>query len=80
MYLQAGADLHAVQRILGHSSPVITTETYGHLDQRYIREQMLKLAVGGANAVTPEVSAAVFDANVIDFAAARRARLPTLPE
>ncbi len=73
LYLQAGADLHAVQRILGHSSPVITTKTYGHLDQKYIREQMLKLAVG---AMPEPAVGGEGGAEVVDLAAARRARTP----
>jgi integrase len=76
LYLQAGADIVAVQRILGHSSPVITTETYGHLAQGYVRAQMLKLSVDGVEIVDARAVAGDVDrgAIVINFAD-ERARL-----
>ena len=35
--VEGGADLRAVQEMLGHSS-ITTTEIYMHLDKRYLRE------------------------------------------
>ena len=43
--LEAGADLHAVQRIMRHKSPVTTMKTYGHVRQEYLRAQLAKLKV-----------------------------------
>jgi len=37
--IEGGADLRAVQQMLGHSS-ITTTEIYMHLDQQYLRESM----------------------------------------
>ena len=35
--VEAGADLRAVQEMLGHAS-IITTEIYTHMDSGYLRE------------------------------------------
>lgn len=37
--IQGGADLRAVQQMLGHAS-ITTTEIYTHLDQQYLRESL----------------------------------------
>jgi integrase/recombinase XerD len=39
--LQHGVDLRFIQVMLGHSS-ITTTEVYAHLDDRMLRETMLK--------------------------------------
>ena len=39
--VEGGADLRAVQEMLGHES-ITTTEIYTHLDQQYLRETILQ--------------------------------------
>jgi hypothetical protein len=41
-----GADVPAVQRILRHSDPRLTTETYGHLVPDYLRTQIDRPSFG----------------------------------
>lgn len=38
--IEGGADLRAVQEMLGHES-IITTEIYTHLDKKYLRENLI---------------------------------------
>ncbi len=42
--MMAGASPAAVQRILGHSDPRLTAETYGHLAPDYLRGEVERLA------------------------------------
>ena len=46
LLFQTGANPAAVQRILRHSDPRITTETYGHLTPGYLREEVDRLRFG----------------------------------
>src|SRR4051794_35694494 len=46
----AGVNPGAVQRILRHSDPRITTETYGHLQPDYLRSEIDRLRFGTAPA------------------------------
>ena len=46
LLLMRGADVAAVQRILRHSDPRLTTETYGHLVPDYLRAQIDRLSFG----------------------------------
>ena len=43
LLLEAGAELVAVQKVLRHSDPRITIETYGHLRDEFLRNEMEKL-------------------------------------
>jgi hypothetical protein len=51
-----GADLPAVQKIMRHKDPRITSETYLHLDPRYLREQIDRLHFGAHDGDTKEPS------------------------
>jgi integrase len=53
LLMMAGADIAAVQRILRHSDPRITTEVYGHLAPNYLRKEIDRLKFGGE--VTPRI-------------------------
>ena len=44
--MQAGASLAAVQRILRHKDPKITTEIYGHSEKDHLRAEMDRLTLG----------------------------------
>jgi len=52
LLMMAGVNPAAVQRILRHSDPRITTEVYGHLAPGYLRAEVDRLVLGIA-AVTP---------------------------
>jgi len=55
LLMQAGANPAAVQRILRHSNPRITTEVYGHLAPGYLRAEVDRLGFGLAEAAPVEV-------------------------
>jgi integrase len=46
LLMMAGADIAAVQKILRHSDPRITTEVYGHLAPNYLRKEIDRLRFG----------------------------------
>ena len=46
LLMMAGANPAAVQRIMRHSDPRITTEVYGHLAPGYLRTEINRLAFG----------------------------------
>jgi len=50
LLLMRGADVAAVQRILRHSDPRLTTETYGHLVPDYLRAQIDRPSFGAPTA------------------------------
>jgi hypothetical protein len=52
LLLMAGANPAAVQRILRHSDPRLTTEVYGHLVPDYLRAEIDRLSFG----ITPNSS------------------------
>lgn len=47
LWLMAGGTIADVQRNLGHSTPILTTETYGHIAEDHrVREADTRLALG----------------------------------
>ncbi len=46
LLIMSGADLAAVQRILRHSDPKLTTEAYAHLAPEYLRAEVDRLSFG----------------------------------
>lgn len=52
LLMMAGADLPAVQRIMRHTDPRITTEFYGHLSPGYLRNAIDRLVFNHRPAAT----------------------------
>ena len=50
LLMMAGANPAAVQRIMRHSDPKLTTEVYGHLAPEYLRAEVDRLAFGPSTA------------------------------
>jgi predicted Zn-ribbon and HTH transcriptional regulator len=48
LLMMSGADPAAVQRILGHSNPEITTKVYGHLSPHFLRAEAERLSLNPA--------------------------------
>ena len=46
LLLLSGADLAAVQRIMRHQDPRLTTEVYGHLSTNYLKKEIERLSFG----------------------------------
>jgi integrase len=46
LLLMSGADLAAVQRIMRHQDPRLTTEVYGHLSTNYLKKEIERLSFG----------------------------------
>jgi integrase len=56
LLMMGGANPAAVQRIMRHSDPRITTEVYGHLAPGYLREEVNRLRFGLSDELTPEIT------------------------
>ena len=54
-----GANLSAVQRIMRHKDPRITSETYLHLDPSYLRREIDRLSFGDQSGRNDGVPGAV---------------------
>ena len=57
LLLKAGVSLAVVQRVLRHSTPMVTSEVYGHLDLDDMREGLNRLTF--TSSTSPEVTAEV---------------------
>jgi integrase len=51
LLLMSGADLAAVQRIMRHQDPRMTTEFYGHLAAHYLKHEIERLSFGAPAAL-----------------------------
>ena len=66
--MMAGANPAAVQRILGHSNPAITTGVYGHLAPNYLLAEADRLTFGAKPPPTLErPNATIRVANLAPF-------------
>ena len=68
LLLMAGANPAAVQRILRHSDPRITTEVYGHLVPDYLRAEIDRLSFGIAPSPKPSSDSPTLGALPTGFA------------
>jgi len=67
LLLMAGANPAAVQRILRHSDPRITTEVYGHLVPDYLRSEIDRLSFGVTAPVLPSKDSLPIAASATEF-------------
>ncbi len=67
LLMMSGANPAAVQRILRHSDPRITTDVYGHLAPEYLRAEVDRLNFGVQPAPAPEPETARAVANSAPF-------------
>jgi len=65
LLMMAGANPAAVQRIMRHSGPKLTTEVYGHLAPGYLRAEVDRLSFGIAPSEPAKTQARV--ANLVPF-------------
>ena len=65
LLMMAGANPAAVQRIMRHSDPKLTTEVYGHLAPGYLRAEVDRLSFGIAPSEPAKPQARV--ANLVPF-------------
>ncbi len=56
LLLMSGADLAAVQRIMRHQDPRLTTEVYAHLATHYLKKEIDRLSFGPPVAVPADAS------------------------
>jgi len=86
LLIMSGADLAAVQRILRHSDPKLTTEVYAHLAPEYLRAEVDRLSFGAAvletvpdcdRPLTPTLSRAVFAAPLLPDPEGRKEKAGT---
>ena len=77
LLLMKGADLAAVQRIMRHQDPRMTTDFYGHLATNYLKVQMERLSFGPPPADTSGAAETPQDEH--SLLAAGGAQEPPLP-
>ena len=65
--MMAGANPAAVQRLMRHSDPKLTTEVYGHLAPEYLRAEVDRLKFGVAPAPMEPTNAKAQVANLAPF-------------
>ncbi len=65
--MMAGANPAAVQRIMRHSDPKLTTEVYGHLAPEYLRAEVDRLTFGPRTVHADPQKAPVLVENVVPF-------------
>ena len=81
--MMAGANPAAVQRIMRHSDPKITTEVYGHLAPEYLRAEVDRLTFGSFTSPEEPAQAEAQVVNLGSFVpvvSPQRARLREEPD